>query len=62
MRGHWLAEIYQNIKRSRNERLSQALSLLHKKAATDPEVAEALRLLSPWAPGQEQDDETRNEK
>jgi hypothetical protein len=61
MREHWLAEIYQNIKRSRNERLSQALGLLHKKAATDPEVAEALRLLRPWAPGQEQDDE-KNEQ
>jgi hypothetical protein len=61
MRENWLAEIYQNIKRSRNERLSQALSLLQKKAATDPDIAEALRLLRPWAPGQEQDDE-KNEQ
>ena len=61
MRENWLAEIYQNIKRSRNERLSQALSLLQKKAATDPDIAEALRLLRPWAPGQEQNDE-KNEQ
>jgi hypothetical protein len=57
MRENWLAEIYQTIKKARNERLSQALSLLDKKATSDPEVAEALRLLRPWAPGQEQDDE-----
>jgi len=57
MRENWLAEIYQNIKKARDERLSRALSLLHKKAANDPEVAEALRLLRPWAPGQRQEDE-----
>ena len=57
MRENWLAEIYQTIKKARNERLSQALSLLHKKAASDPEVAEALRLLHPWAPSQRQENE-----
>jgi hypothetical protein len=58
MRENWLAEIYQNIKRARNERLSQAFSLLDKKAASDPEVAEAISLLRPWVTGQGQDDET----
>ena len=62
MRENWLAEIYQNIKKARDERLSRALRLLGRKAASDPDVAEALRLLRPWAPGQEQDDETRNNK
>jgi hypothetical protein len=37
-----------------------AHSYLDKKVASDPEVAEALRLLSPWASSQEQDDETTN--
>ena len=57
MRENWLAEIYQNIKRSRHERLSQALGLLDKKVASDPEVAEAVSLLRPWVTGQGQDDE-----
>ena len=61
MRENWLAELYRSIKKARNERLSRALSLLHKKAGNDPEVAEALRLLRPWAPGQEQDDEKSNQ-
>jgi hypothetical protein len=58
MRAHWLTEIYHNIKQVRNERLARAISLLSRKAASDPEVAEALRLLRPWTPGQGQDDET----
>ena len=57
MRENWLAEIYKNIKQSHNERLSQALILLSRKAANDPEVAEALRLLRPWATGQESEEE-----
>ena len=57
MRENWLTEMYHNIKKAHNERLSQALSLLSRKAASDPEVAEALRLLRPWAPGQGQEDE-----
>ena len=60
MRDNWLAEIYQDIKRSNNARLSQALSLLDKKAASDPEIAEAVRLLRSWVTGQAQDDEKRN--
>jgi predicted ATPase len=58
MRENWLAEIYRSIKKARDERLSRALILLGKKAVSDPEIAEALRLLSSWAPGQEHDDET----
>lgn len=57
MRENWLSEIYQHIKAAHNERLSQVLSLLSKKASTDPEVAEALRLLHLWAPDQGQEDE-----
>ena len=57
MREDWLTEIYQNIKKARSECLTRALNLLSKKAVSDPEVAEALRLLRPCAPGQEQDDE-----
>jgi hypothetical protein len=57
MRENWLTEMYQKIKKSHNEQLSRAFNLLHKKAATDPEVAEALRLLHPWAPGLRQDNE-----
>ena len=53
MRENWLAEIYEDIKKARNELLSQALSLLDKKAASDPEIAEAVRLLRPWVTGQE---------
>jgi hypothetical protein len=51
MREQWLAEIYHNIKRAHNERLSRALELLRKKAVSDPEVAEVLDLLRPWVPG-----------
>jgi hypothetical protein len=54
MRERWLAEIYQTIKKTRNEHLSQALSLLDKKAASDPEVAEAVSLLRPWVTDQGQ--------
>jgi hypothetical protein len=54
MRAHWLTEIYSNIKKARHERLSQALSLLDKKAASDPEVAEAISLLRPWLTAQGQ--------
>ena len=54
MRAHWLAEIYQDIKKARNERQSQALSLLDKKAASDPDIAEAVRLLRSWVTGQRQ--------
>ena len=61
MRANWLIEAYQKIKRSRDERLSRALSLLSKKAASDPEVAEALRLLRPWAPGQGLEDEKNDQ-
>ena len=57
MRKHWLSEIYQNIKKARNERLSRALSLLGKKAASDPEIAEVLNLLRPWVLGQGQAEE-----
>jgi hypothetical protein len=56
--GTLATKIYQTNKKDRNDRLSQALSLLDKKAASDPEIAEALRLLRPWAPGQAQDNET----
>ena len=62
MRENLLAEIYQKIKQARNERLSRALSLLSKKALSDPEIAEALHLLSPWVPGQGQDDETTSKR
>jgi hypothetical protein len=58
MRENWLSELYQNIKKARDERLAQALILLHKKAASDPEIAEAVRLLRPWMPGRGQEDET----
>ena len=61
MRENWLAEIYHDIKKAHNERLSQALRLLRSKAECDPEVAEALRLLRPWAPGQEQDIEKNDQ-
>ena len=61
MRAHWLTEIYQDIKKARNERLSQALSLLDKKAASDPDIAEAIRLLRPWVTGHGQDDETNDQ-
>jgi len=54
MREDWLSEIYQRIKAARNEHLSQALSLLRKKATHDPEIAEAIGLLLLWAPDQEQ--------
>ena len=57
MRENWLSEIYQHIKAARNEHLSQALSLLRKKAAYDPEIAEVIDLLLLWAPGQGQKDE-----
>jgi hypothetical protein len=60
MREHWLTEIYQDIKKARNERLSQALSLLDKKAVSDPDIAEAVRLLRQWVTGQGQNDETNN--
>jgi hypothetical protein len=53
-----LNDIYRNIKKSRDERLSRVLDLLRKKAANDPEIAEALRLLRPWAPGQGPENET----
>ncbi len=54
MRENWLAEIYQTIKKAHDERLSRALSLLSRKAASDSEVAEAVRLLRPWVTGQGQ--------
>jgi hypothetical protein len=57
MRESWLAELYQTIKKTHTEQLSRAMSLLQKKAARDPEVAEALRLLHPWVSGQGQGDE-----
>jgi hypothetical protein len=57
MRENWLAELYRSIKKARDERLSRALTLLHKKAGNDPEVAEALRLLHPWVLSQGQEDE-----
>jgi hypothetical protein len=56
MREDWLAEIYQNIKQTRTNQISLAMSLLRKKAARDPEVAEALRLLHPFVSGQEQEE------
>jgi len=62
MRENWLAEIYRNIKRSRNERLCQALSLLDKKAASDPDVAEAVSLLRLWVTDQGQDDEKNDQQ
>ena len=52
MRENWIAEIYQDIKKARNERQSQALSLLDKKAASDPDIAEAVSLLHPWVTDQ----------
>ena len=55
MRENWLAELYQSIKTTRNNQISLAMSLLRKKAARDPEVAEALRLLHAFASGQEQE-------
>ena len=55
MREGWLAEIYQNIKQTRTNQISLAMSLLQKKAARDPEVAEALRLLHAFASDQEQE-------
>ena len=61
MRENWLVEIYHDIKKAHNERLAQAMRLLSRKAESDPEVAEALRLLRPWAPSQEQDDEKNNQ-
>ena len=56
MRENWLAEIYQTIQKTHTERLSRAINLLRQKAAYDPEVAEALRLLHPFASGQEQEE------
>ena len=57
MRENWLSEIYQHIKIARNEHLSQALSLLRKKAVFDPEIAEAIHLLLLCTPGPEQAEE-----
>jgi hypothetical protein len=56
MREDWLAEIYQNIKQTRTSQISLAMSLLRKRAARDPVVAEAIRLLHPFASGQEQEE------
>jgi hypothetical protein len=61
MRAHWLTEIYRDIKKAHNERLSQALSLLAKKVASDPEVAEVVSLLRPWVTDQGQDDESNDQ-
>ncbi len=58
MREQWLTELYRSIKKARDERLTRALSLLSKKAASDPEIAEALHLLRPVAPSQGPEDET----
>jgi hypothetical protein len=55
MREHWLTEMYQRIKKDRSERLSRAVNLLRQKATSDPEVAEAVRLLHPWVTDQELD-------
>jgi hypothetical protein len=57
MREEWIVEMYQSIKKARTEQLSRAISLLRQKAAHDPEVAEALRLLYPWASGQGQEEQ-----
>jgi hypothetical protein len=62
MRDNWLDEMYRKIKQARNAQFSAALSLLRQKAVSDPEVAEALRLLSLWVPGQGQDDETTSKR
>ena len=56
MREEWIVKMYQSIKKARTEQLSQAISLLRQKAARDPEVAEALRLLHPFVSGQEQEE------
>jgi hypothetical protein len=57
MREQWLAEAYHKMKKSLDARLSRALALLRKKARSDPEIAEALHLLRPWAPGQGREEE-----
>ena len=57
MRENGLSEIYQHSKVARKEHLSQALSLLRKKAAYDPEIAKVIDLLLLWAPGQGQDEQ-----
>jgi hypothetical protein len=54
MRQNWLGEMYSEIKQSRDARLSCILNLLSKKAINDADIAEALRLLSPWVSSQGQ--------
>jgi len=61
MREDWLAEIYQNIKKTHTNQISLAMSLLQKMAARDPDVAEVLRLLHPWASGQGQEVESNTD-
>jgi precorrin-3B methylase len=56
MREEWIVKMYQSIKKARTEQLSRAMSILQRKAARDPEVAEALCLLYPLVSGQEQEE------
>jgi len=53
VRQNWLGEIYSEIQRSRDARLSRVLTLLGKKT-DDAEIAEALQLLRSWVSSQGQ--------
>ena len=49
MKRDFIFDIYRKVKESRDKELQQILKMLGPKAATDPEIREALRILESWS-------------
>ncbi len=50
---NWLIDIYDRIRENRDRDLDSILALLRPKAASDPEIREAVRLLEIWSTKEE---------
>jgi hypothetical protein len=49
MKRDFIFEIYRKVKEARDKELQQILKMLGPKAASDPEIQEALRILESWS-------------
>ena len=49
MKHDFIFDIYRRVKEAREKELEQILKMLRPKAARDPEIRDALRILESWS-------------
>jgi len=49
MKHDFIFDIYRKVKEARDRELDQILKVLRPKAANDPEIRDALRILESWS-------------